>query len=83
MKKYLTCLFFLIVLFGMTGCSGKVGESTTAVKEETKILPGGGTNTVYVITNAKEDSDAKAKVFGAGAVIEEAGYVVKEAYRCV
>ena len=80
MKKYMifmiVCLFFL----GLTGCSGKSEEASTAVTEETVILPGGGTNNVYVITANKKDDFSKAELQAAGAVIEEAGYIVKARY---
>ena len=77
------CLIYILaatMLVGMTGCGKSAEEATTAVKEETVILPGGGTNTVYVITKDADDAYSTRIRYEAGAVIEEAGYVVKTGY---
>ncbi|MDO4555060.1 MAG: substrate-binding domain-containing protein [Lachnospiraceae bacterium] len=80
MKKYLAYILFIVAAMAVTGCSGGASEATTAVEAEVEILPGGGTANVYVITKEKGETISKAELYGAGAVIEEAGYVVKAAY---
>lgn len=80
LKRYLIYILAVTMMVGMTGCGNSAEEATTAVEEETVILPGGGTNTVYVITKDKNDSYSTRIRYEAGAVIEEAGYVVKTGY---
>jgi erythritol transport system substrate-binding protein len=69
----------ILAMAAVTGCGNSTKEATTAQVEES-VLPGGGTNNVYVITMKKSDADSKTLRNDAGAVIEEAGYVVKARY---
>jgi erythritol transport system substrate-binding protein len=78
-KKIFMYMLAILALVAMTGCENGTNEATTAQVEES-ALPGGGTNNVYVITTKKSDEDSKTLRNDAGAVIEEAGYVVKARY---
>lgn len=80
LKKCWIYILAAVMLVGMTGCGKNAEEATTAVAEETVILPGGGTNTIYVITKDTDDAYSTRIRYEAGAVIEEAGYVVKTGY---
>lgn len=79
MKKYMIAIVFLIAMTGLAACA-KSGQEEATTAEAEKILPGGGTTTVYIITKDKKDALAKKEIQGAGAVVEAAGYIVKVGY---
>lgn len=81
MKKYIAIVLLVLAAIGITACPIISKEKkTTDVKEEVRVLPGGGTTTVYVITKEKKDKISKKELLGTGTVVEAAGYIVEAAY---
>lgn len=81
MKKYIAILLLILAGIGITACPIISKEKeTTKVKKEARILPGGGTTTVYVLTKNKKDEMSKKELLGAGTVVEAAGYIVEAVY---
>lgn len=77
LKKYFIFTMLCLAIVGISACGKNTDKNDSAKEEKVEILPGGGTNYVYVITKGSEDELSAQVEKSAGSVIEKAGYIVK------